>query len=74
MIATGIVFGAIHFGGSPAAYLVPLGLFLFRRNLDNPDQVRSLCAAFRDRSRSMRAKAQDPSRWWPTVRVAGQVF
>ena len=26
-IATGIVFGAIHFGGSPAAYLVPLGLF-----------------------------------------------
>jgi beta-N-acetylhexosaminidase len=26
----------------------PLGLFLFRRNLDNADQVRRLCAAFRE--------------------------
>jgi len=26
----------------------PLGLFLFRRNLDNSEQVRRLCAAFRD--------------------------
>jgi beta-N-acetylhexosaminidase len=26
----------------------PYGLFLFRRNLDNPDQVRRLCAQFRE--------------------------
>jgi beta-N-acetylhexosaminidase len=26
----------------------PYGVFLFRRNIDNPDQVRRLCAAFRD--------------------------
>jgi beta-N-acetylhexosaminidase len=26
----------------------PYGLFLFRRNLDNPDQVRRLCAEFRE--------------------------
>jgi beta-N-acetylhexosaminidase len=26
----------------------PYGLFLFRRNLDNPDQVRLLCAQFRE--------------------------
>lgn len=26
----------------------PCGLFLFRRNLDHPDQVRRLCAAFRE--------------------------
>ncbi|WP_173088897.1 beta-N-acetylhexosaminidase [Devosia sp. 1635] len=26
----------------------PYGLFLFRRNLDNPEQVRRLCAQFRD--------------------------
>jgi beta-N-acetylhexosaminidase len=26
----------------------PYGLFLFRRNIDNPDQVRRLCAQFRD--------------------------
>jgi beta-N-acetylhexosaminidase len=26
----------------------PFGLFLFRRNLDNPDQVRRLCAQFRE--------------------------
>jgi beta-N-acetylhexosaminidase len=26
----------------------PYGLFLFRRNLDHPDQVRRLCAEFRD--------------------------
>src|SRR5262245_35833662 len=25
----------------------PYGLFLFRRNIDNPDQVRRLCATFR---------------------------
>jgi beta-N-acetylhexosaminidase len=26
----------------------PYGLFLFKRNLDNPDQVRALCAQFRE--------------------------
>lgn len=26
----------------------PFGLFLFRRNLDNPDQIRRLCAQFRE--------------------------
>ncbi len=26
----------------------PYGLFLFRRNIDNPDQVRELCAQFRE--------------------------
>jgi len=26
----------------------PFGLFLFRRNIDNPDQVRRLCAVFRE--------------------------
>jgi beta-N-acetylhexosaminidase len=26
----------------------PFGLFLFRRNIDNPDQVRRLCAQFRE--------------------------
>ena len=26
----------------------PYGLFLFRRNLDHPDQVRRLCAEFRE--------------------------
>lgn len=26
----------------------PFGLFLFRRNIDTPDQVRHLCAQFRE--------------------------
>ena len=26
----------------------PFGLFLFKRNLDNPEQIRRLCAQFRE--------------------------